>query len=321
MRRLSILLIALVVLVLVGTVGYAAQEHTSIGYGFEWTIDTITTVGAIPQPHDTAARVLRVVLELLGIVTLFYAFATVAELFVAGQLSGLFGERRDQRMIDTFADHYIICGFGRVGRQASRDLRAAGETHVVIDPNPENHEIARELQVPFIEAEASDDEVLKQAGVNRARAVLACIDSDADNIFVALTARELRADILIVARASAEDSEKKLLRAGADRVISPYKTSGAEMARIALHPQVGGTLQVADLRLEEIEVLPDCEGAGKAISEVRGNSIIVALQHPGRALETQPSTTEVLAAGDMLVAIGEPGDLERLEAVFQPQTR
>ena len=112
------------------------------------------------------------------------------------------------------------------------------------------------MGVRFIESYAADDEVLLAAGIERARAIIACVDSDADNIFIALTARELRPDILIVARASAEDSEKKLLRAGADRVISPYKTSGSEMARVALHPQVGGAVQVADYRLEEIDV-PD----------------------------------------------------------------
>ena len=115
----------------------------------------------------------------------------------------------------------------------------------------------------MIESQPSEDEILKQAGIDRALGVIACVDSDAENIFIALTARELRSDIFIVARASAEDSEKKLLRAGADRVISPYKTSGAEMARVALRPQVGGAFQVADYRMEEIDVSPVCEGVGK----------------------------------------------------------
>ncbi len=112
--------------------------------------------------------------------------------------------------------------------------------------------------------------MLERAGIERARGVIACVDSDAENIFITLTARELRSDIQIIARASAEDSEKKLVRAGADRVISPYKTSGSEMARVALHPQVGGAVQGADYRMEEIEVRADCEGAGKTIGEVRG---------------------------------------------------
>jgi voltage-gated potassium channel len=174
--------------------------------------------------------------------------------------------------------------------------------------------------VPYIESYAADDEVLLEAGIQRARAVIACVDSDADNIFIVLTARGLRPDLLIIARASAEDSEKKLLRAGADRVISPYKTSGSEMARVALHPQVGGAVQVADYRMEEIDVPPSCEGVGQTIEEVRGDSMVVAVRHTDGRLEPQPPPESVIEVGDMLVAIGTPAALERLETRFQPLT-
>ncbi len=240
MRRLGILLVALGAMVIAGTIGFAVIEHVSPAYGFEWTIDTVTTLGSIPDPPDTGGRALKVGLELFGIGTLFYALATVAEFFVSGQLSGVLEERRIEKMISSFTDHYIVCGFGRVGRQVVRDLRTAGARYVVIDPNPANREAALATGAPLIESQPSDDEILKQAGIDRALGVIACVDSDAENIFIALTARELRSDIFIVARASAEDSEKKMLRAGADRVISPYKTSGAAMARVALRPQVGG---------------------------------------------------------------------------------
>jgi voltage-gated potassium channel len=320
-RRLGILLSVLLGVVAAGTVGFALIEGTSLPYGFLWTTDTITTVGSIPNPDDTAGRVLKAALELLGIGTLFYGLVTVAEFFVSGQLSGLLEERRTQKMIDSYTDHYIVCGFGRVGRQVSRDLMAAGVEHVVIDPNPENREIAQELGVPYIESEAADDDVLRTAGIERAVAVIACVDSDAENIFIALTARELRSDIWVIARASIEESEKKLLRAGANRVISPYKTSGTEMARMALHPQVGGVLEVDDLRMEEIEVTPPCEGEGKTIEEVRGSSVIVALRRLGGQLEAQPAPQTVIGAGDMLVALGQPEALERLEGIFQPEAK
>lgn len=321
MRRLGILLSALLALVFAGAVGFSILEGTSLAYGAAWTLDTITTVGSISEPHDVPARVLKVALELLGIGTLFYGLVTVTEFFVSGELSGVLEERRTQKTIDSHTDHFIVCGFGRVGRQVVRDLRVAGAEHVVIDPSPENHEIARELSVPFIESEAADDEVLKAAGLERARGVIACVDSDAENIFITLTARELRADILIIARAAVEESEKKLLRAGADRIISPYKTSGSAMARMALHPQVAAALQVADLRMEEIEVMPDCEGVGKSIEEVRGRSVVVALRRSSGELETQPRPQTVLGPGDMLVALGRSDDLERLEGVFQPAGR
>jgi voltage-gated potassium channel len=230
----------------------------------------------------------------------------------------LLAERRTQKMIDSYSDHYIVCGFGRVGRQVARDLRAAGTRVVVIDPNPENREPARVVDIPLIERDAADDEVLREAGIDRARGLIACVDSDAQNIFIALTARELRSDLVIIARASAEDAEKKLLRAGADRVISPYKTSGSEMARLVLRPQVGGTVQVADSRVEEIEVCEDCPGAGKTIGEVRGESLILALRRDGGELEPQPGPQTVVNPGDILVAIGSPHSLERLEGMFQP---
>jgi voltage-gated potassium channel len=317
-RRLGILFSALAAVILLGTLGFAITEGSSVAYSFAWTLDTVTTLGSIQDPHDAGGRVVVVVLELFGIGTLFYGLATVAEFFVSGQLSGLLEERRTQRMIDAYSDHFIICGFGRVGRQVARDLGSAGVRHVTIDSNPSHREAAEAMGVRYIESYAADDEVLLSAGIERARAVIACVDSDADNIFIALTARELRSDILIIARASAEDSEKKLLRAGADRVISPYKTSGSEMARVALHPQVGGALQVADYRMEEIDVPPGCEGVGQTIEQVRGTSVIVAVRRTDGRLEAQPEPQSVIEAGDMLVAIGAPEALERLEGMFQP---
>ncbi len=317
-RRLTFLMLALVVLIVAGTIAFWISEGTSIAYSFVWTLDTVTTLGAIQDPHDLAGRVVVVGLELFGIVTLFYGLATVAEFFVSGQLSGLLDERRTQKMIDSYSDHFIVCGFGRVGRQVVRDLQTAGAKHVTIDLSPVHHEEARALGVPYIENSAADEDVLLQAGIERARALITCVDSDAENIFITLTARGLRSDMLIIARASAEDSEKKLLRAGADRVISPYKTSGTEMARVALRPQVGGAVQVADYRMEEIEVSPACEGVGKTVDQVRGDSFIVAVRRSDGRLEPQPAPQAVINSGDMLVAIGTPAAIERLEGVFQP---
>jgi voltage-gated potassium channel len=317
-RRLGVLLAALAALIALGTVAFTITEGCSVAYAFAWTLDTITTLGAMTDPADTPGRVVVVALELFGIGTLFYALATVAEFFVSGQLSGLLQERRTQRMIDSYTDHFIICGFGRVGRQAARDLRAAGVQLLAIDSDPSNREEAAMLGVAYLESYAADDEVLLEAGIRRARAVMACVDSDAENIFIALTARELRPDILIVARASAEDSEKKLLRAGADRVISPYKTSGTAMARVALHPQVGGGFDVADFRMEEIQVPPSSDGVGKTIEQIRGETVIVAVRRTDGRLEPQPAPGAVIETGDMIVAIGRRAAIGRLEAMFEP---
>jgi voltage-gated potassium channel len=173
------------------------------------------------------------------------------------------------------------------------------------------------MDAPLLEGSSSDDDVLREAGIDRARAVIACVDSDAENIFTTLTVRELRSDITIVARASAEDSEKKLKRAGADRVISPYKASGAEMARLALHPQVAGVMDVAqEYRLEEIQVSDGCPGSGCSVGQVRGGSIIVAVRRRDGTLLAQPPEDAVLQVGDVVVAIGTPPTLDRLVNLF-----
>jgi voltage-gated potassium channel len=238
--RLAVLLGTLATVMVAGAVGYSIDEHTSIGYGFFWTLDSVTTLGELPAPSDTVGRLILVGLEVLGIGTLFYGLATVAEFFVSGQLSGVLELRRTQKMTDSYSEHFIVCGYGRVGRQVARDLRRHDAQIVVIDQNPMHREAARVDGVVYIEGQASDDEVLIQAGIARAAAVIACVDSDAENIFIALSARELNGTIRVIARAAADDAEHKLIRAGANEVISPYKMTGTEMARLALSPDVPG---------------------------------------------------------------------------------
>ena len=148
---------------------------------------------------------------------------------------------------------------------------------------------------------------------------MACVDSDAENIFITLTARELRTDITIVARASVEDSESKLRRAGADRIVSPYKTSGSEMVRLTVQPQVTGVVEVApEYRMEEIEVTVGCEAVGRKLEEIRGSSTIVALRGRDGTVEPHPPADTVLRDGDVLVAMGETRVLERLERLMAP---
>jgi voltage-gated potassium channel len=319
LRRLAGLVAGVVVLVLAGSVAFHLVEGVSLWDGFVWALDTVATVGSIVGPHDAGGEVIKVVLIVLGVGTLFYALVTLAELVVAGHVTGLLRERRERRLIENLADHYVICGFGRVGRQVSRDLRTAGAPHVVVDNNPASHEVAHRSGVPFIDGEPADDDTLCAAGIERARGVLACVDSDADNVFICLTARQLRPDVLIVARASEEDTEAKLKRAGADRVISPYKASGSEMARLALHPQVFGAVDVADdYRMEEIEVPENCPGVGRTIDEVRGGALIVALRRADGSIEPQPPADARLEPGDTLVALGTPRTLDRLEKLFEP---
>jgi len=316
--RLVLLGVLVLALLIAGAIAFVATEGVSFWEGFRWALDIAATVGASAHPSTTGGQITSTVLIVLGVGTLFYGLVTITEFFVAGHLANLLAERRAQRMIDATSDHFIICGYGRVGRQVARDLRAAGARYVIIDPDPENLQRAEGVGVRLLEGEASNDEVMRRAGVERARAVVACADSDAENIFITLTARELNPEAAVVARASVEDSESKLLRAGASRVVSPYKSSGSEMARLALHPQVSGAIEVAaDHRLEEIEVAAGCEGEGRAIGDIRGGSFIVGVRAPDGSFVAQPPAERILSAGDVVMALGTTRTMERLEALFE----
>ena len=317
LRRLAWLGMLIAGLLLIGGLAFSRSEGTSFAYGVLWVLDTVTTVGAIPEPASAAARALKSAVELLGIGTLFYALVTVAEFFVSGHVGDLLATRRRQRMTDSLSEHHIVCGFGRVGRAVARDLHAARASCVVVDSNPAMRELAQGIGFSFIEGDATEDAVLLRAGVKRARSIIACADSDADNVFITLTARELRSDITIVARAGREDSETKLRRAGADRVISPYKASGTEMARLALHPQLSGVVDVnAEFRIEDIVVAEGCEGAHHSIGDIRGGAMILGLRR-GQEFHAQPAGDTILAPGDVITAMGTSVSLDRLEALFQ----
>lgn len=297
-------------LLAVGTVGFALAEDVSPWHAFVLTLDTVATTGSIPSPENTAGEILKVLLTFLGVGTLFYALVTVTELFVAGHLGRALAERRERRMTASLSDHCIICGYGRVGRQVARDLRDARAPYVVIGLDEDDRDHA--VGVRFIVGNASEDDVLRDAGIERARAVVACVDSDAENIFICLTARELRNDILIVARASNEDAESKLRRAGADRVISPYRSSGREMARLALHPNIVGALDVTeDHRLQEIQVLSDAE-------RVPEDVMVVGIRRPDGSFTLRPPATERLVPGDVVIAVGTDAALARAADTLAP---
>jgi voltage-gated potassium channel len=310
----------LVSLLLVGgTLGFVLTEETSVWGGLTWTLDTIATVGSVPAPDSTGGQVVKALLIVLGVGTLYYALVSATEFFVAGHVTGLLDARRRERVVDDISEHYLVCGFGRVGRQVVRDLRAAGSSFVVIDHNPESLKVAEAGGVPWLQGEASDEELLRRAGIARARALIACVDSDAENVFIMLTARELRPDLTVVARASGSEAEPKLRRAGADRVVSPYKSSGSEMARLALHPQVTGVVDVApEYRMEEIEATPGCPGAGRPLADIAGSAIVAALRRRDGELIPQPPGETIVEAGDVLIVMGTAETIGRLETLFTP---
>jgi voltage-gated potassium channel len=234
LRRLITLLAAVTLLTFAGGAALAHFEDATLWRGVTWAIDIVATVGSIQHPETVGGEITEIILISFGLGTLFYLLVTFVELFVAGHMTGLLEVWRMERRIEELEGHYLICGFGRVGQQVARDFQQAGVEFVVIDDNVDQREVMEEMGVLYLHGSASDDDLLLEAGIRRARAVIACVDSDAENIFITLSARELSPDIEIVARASQESSERKLMRAGASDVISPYKASGRAMAKIAL---------------------------------------------------------------------------------------
>jgi voltage-gated potassium channel len=234
LRRLVTLFAALTCLTLAGATVLSLAEDVSWWHGIVWSVDIVATIGSLPHPGTVTGEIVEIALISFGLGTLFYLLVTFVELFVAGHMTGLLGVWKMERRIQGLSDHYLICGFGRVGQQIARDFQEEGADFVVIDDNADVREAMEELGVLYLHGSASDDALLREAGIERARAVIACVDSDSENVFITLSARELAPEIEIIARASEEASERKLLRAGANDVISPYKASGRAMARIAL---------------------------------------------------------------------------------------
>jgi voltage-gated potassium channel len=240
LRRLITLFAMLTALTLVGAAVLSLAEDVSYWHGIVWSVDIVATIGSLPHPATVIGELVEILLITLGLGTLFYLLVTFVELFVAGHMTGLLGVWKMERRIQELSGHYLICGFGRVGQQVARDFEEEAVPFVVIDDNADVREAMDEMGVLYLHGSASDDALLREAGIERARAVIACVDSDAENIFITLSARELAPEIEIIARASEEASERKLKRAGADDVISPYKASGRAMARIALSARPPG---------------------------------------------------------------------------------
>jgi voltage-gated potassium channel len=287
---------------------------------------TLSLTGIDTKPDNSGGLVVTIVLILAGMAIYGYLASSIVELIAHGVLTGTMSERRRRRLIDRFSDHYIICGFGRVGRQVADEFRDAGAAFVVLDFNPEALAIARQQGIPYLDGSGTKDEDLEAAGLERARGLVACSDSDVDNLYIAVSARAARPEIQIVARSSTEDAAAKMLRAGADRVVQPYATAGQEMAKLMLKPQVSAFLGIVsrhggpDLRFEEIEITRACPQAGRTIRDVRirheTGALVVAMRKSDGSFDTTPDPDAEIEPGDVLIAVGTEQELQALEELF-----
>jgi voltage-gated potassium channel len=328
-RRVAYAVAALIVVIVAGTLAFHQSLNESWLQSFYRTVVTTSLAGLDTVPRTDSARVVSIVLVLAGLTIFAYVATILVEGIAGGVLTGALAERRRRRTIERLSDHYIICGYGRVGRRVAAEFRHDGNPYVVLDFSASAIAEAQERGDLFIEGTGTEDEDLLAAGLETARGLVASSDSDADNLYITLSARAARPDLLIVARASDEDAARKLKLAGADRVVQPYSTAGKEMAKLVLRPQVAAFLDIVstsggpELRFEEIEVQESCGHAGKSIRDLRireaTGAMIVALRKADGTFDTTPTPDAVLDVGDVMIAAGTPDELRRLEELFAPR--
>ena len=316
---MGIALAALVVVVLVGTIGYLLLGFELLDAAYQ-TVTTVSTVGFREvEPLSPNGQIFTMVLILVGVGATLYALATVMELILEGRLNELLGRRRMEQSIAAKHDHVIICGWGRVGRAIAAEVHAAKRDLVIVELDPSR--VANETHDTVV-GDATEDDVLKAAGLDRASALVAAVDSDAANSFIVLSARALREDLFIVARARGQYSEGKLRRAGADRIVNPQSIGGARMAAFVLQPHVVEFLDVVmrdralEFRLEEVEVPVGSPLAGVTLGESslrdRTGALVLALRDPDGQFRTNPRSDTRIEPGEVIIAIGTPAELESL---------
>jgi voltage-gated potassium channel len=328
-RRFGYALAAMAVVLGAGTVGFRIVLDEPWLQAFYRAVVSASLTGLDTNPSNDSSRILTIFLVLAGISIFAYIGSLVVEAIARGVIGGLWAERRRRRAIEALRDHYIICGFGRVGRRVAEEFRHEGAPFVVLDFSADAKAAAEEDDVLFIEGNGTDDEDLRSAGLERARGLVAASDDDADNLYITLSARAAKPDLLIVARASNEEASKKIRLAGADRIVQPYQAAGRVMANLMLRPQVTAFVDVvtsatgSDLRFEEIEVTRASGQGGKSIKDLdirrETGALIVALRKRDGTFDTTPTPEAVLEVGDVLIAAGTEEELRALEGLFAPR--
>jgi voltage-gated potassium channel len=330
-RHLLRLAAAILVTLLGGTIGFHATLDESWLQAFYRSVVTSTLAGLDTVPRNDGSRIVSILLVLAGLTIIAYAGAVIVEEIAGGVLTGVLAERRRQRTIERMQDHFIICGYGRVGRQVAEEFRASSVDYVVVDFSEVAIAAAREHGDLLIEGNATEDEDLRRAGLERAAGLVVASDDDADNLYITLSARSVRKDLQIVARASDESAERKLQLAGADRVVMPYTAAGRTMANLVLKPQVTAFLDAVttaagpDLHMASIEVDGSCANAGKSIREIRvrheTGAIVVALRKADGRFDTTPEPDATIDPGDVIVGVGTTEELQKLEDLFARRER
>ena len=326
-RRLRFALGAFAVVVFLGFVGYQILEDVGPLDALYMTVITITTVGFREVvPLDAAGKLLTIALIVAGVGSVSYAALTAAEFVVEGHLRQIIERRRMHREIESLRGHVIVCGFGRVGRHLALQLARDTVPFVVLDTDEEKIATLQDMDYLYLRGDATEEQMLLDAGLEHAAAVVASVNSDADNVLVTLTAKGLSPGTTVIARAKSDENEVKLRRAGADRVIAPSTIGGRRIAQILTRPAVADFLDGigaggVDYTLEEIPISEQCELAGTTLRDAavreRYGCTVLAVKHGGdRRLDTHPVAETPLEPGDVLVVMGSEIDVTAMRDRF-----
>ena len=316
-------------IILFGTVGYMGIEGWNLLDALYMTIITVSTVG-YSEVHQIskAGRLFTILLVFFGVGFTLYIAAAVVQFMVEGRIRIILGRRRLEKKISRMKNHYIVCGYGRIGRVLCRNLKRKPLDLVVVEKNPELISVMDADGVLYISGDAANEENLIRAGIKRSKGLVAVLASDADNVFLVLTARQLDPDLLIIARASQEESKSKLRAAGANTVESPYDMGAASMAHRIIRPTVTSFLDLAlaykhkDIRMEEIPVSASSDLVNVMLKDTgirqKYNLIIIAIKKPDKSMLFNPSFEATIEMGDTVIAVGEETNLQKLEHILNP---
>jgi voltage-gated potassium channel len=329
LRRSIILLLGVVVF---GTTGYMLIEGWDAWDSLYMTVISVTTAGYKEvHPMSRAGELFTMVVLTVGVATVLYSFSFVMARVVEGDLESRWVRRRRARMLDQLTNHFIVCGFGRMGLIIAQEFTRQGIPFVIIERDSERMQQAVAAGFLAVEADASSEQVLKRVQIDRARGFIAAVSTDAENVYAVLTARLLRPDLYIIGRAETEDAKVKLVRAGADRVVSPYQIGGLQLAQTALRPAVVDFVQIAtsseniELNMEQVRIREGAVLAGRSIVEAnlrqRFGVVVVGIQRSDGRMEFNPPPDAMMRAGDHLVVLGHLDQLRALEvAAGEPGT-
>ena len=324
-RRSLLVSGVLFITVCAGTAGFSLIEHWGLFDAFYMTLTTITTVG-YQEVHalDRSGRIFNSFVIFFGVTAMFFAVGAVTQTVIELELANRYGKRRKDRMISELRDHFVVCGFGRVGRNASYELQRASAPFLVIDRSEQRVARAAEAGMLAMVADATHDDDLLKAGVLRARGLIAALPSDAENLFIILSAKTLNERLIVVTRASEEQNEEKLRRAGADTVFAPYTMAGRRLADSLLRPHVVEFLDFAmsvagpKIMMEQVRVGSgtDSRTLGTLLSSKDVNVIVLAVRGSTGKMIFNPPTDTWIAAGDFLIVLGDKPSLNELERML-----